>query len=109
MSFSKKDSDDLIERYTKRYIEFGYSPKSLGWDKGKQDVRFEILTSQYNFDDKHVLDIGCGFGDLNKALSRKTNHYKYTGIDIVESLLTEAKKQYQGGHIHFEKKKYFGL
>lgn len=102
MSFTEKDINDVIDRYAKRYKEYGYSPKSLGWDKGKQDIRFNILTSQYNFKDKNVLDIGCGFGDLNKTLKRLTSNYKYTGIDLVEELLIEAKKHYNGENIKFE-------
>jgi SAM-dependent methyltransferase len=101
MPFTKKDIDNVIERYTKRYNEFGYSPKSLGWDKGKQDIRFDILSSLYNFENKHILDIGCGFGDFIKTISKKTKDYKYTGIDIVESLIFEANKQFKGENINF--------
>ena len=55
MGFSSTDKRNVIERYVKRYKEFGYSPKSLGWDKGKQDIRFDILTSFYNFNNKEGL------------------------------------------------------
>lgn len=64
----EKDIADTVARYSKRFGEFGYSPKSLGWNKGKQDIRFEILTSLYNFHDKTILDAGCGFGNLNQTL-----------------------------------------
>jgi len=90
MKLSEKDKDEVKKRYSDRYSEFGYSPKSLGWDKGKQDIRFAILTSQYNFEGKHVLDIGCGFGDLNKTLQTKAKNYKYTGIDMVEPLVKKG-------------------
>lgn len=99
---NKSDINYIIERYTKRYNEYGYSPKSLGWDKGKQDIRFDILTSFYNFENKNILDIGCGFGDLNKTLKQKTKKYFYTGVELVEPLYLEAKKHYVGKHIHFE-------
>lgn len=101
MTFSKKDEKNVIDRYSKRYDEFGYSPLSLGWNKGNQDVRFDILTSQYDFEGKHVLDIGCGFGDLNNTLCRKTKKYYYTGIDLVESLILEAKKQQTNSNVTF--------
>lgn len=101
MGFNKKDIDSVIKRYTERYIEFGYSPKSLGWDKGKQDVRFEVLSSQYHTENKHILDIGCGFGDLNKTLIKQTANYKYTGVELVESLYQEALKQNHGDNIEF--------
>lgn len=103
MSFSAEDELSLIRRYTERYGIYGYDPKTLGWDKGKQNVRFEVLTSQYNFENKHILDIGCGFGDINLTLSKKTNNYSYTGIDLVDSLLHEAGKRYKGAYIQFQR------
>lgn len=101
MILNKTDAKSIVERYTERYNKFGYSPKALGWKKGRQDVRFDALTSQYDFNHKHVLDIGCGFGDLNKVLSIKASKYKYTGVDLVEALLSEAKRQFKGKHIRF--------
>ncbi|MEO5570203.1 MAG: class I SAM-dependent methyltransferase [Bacteroidia bacterium] len=95
MKLSNKDKKEVQIRYTNRFNEYGYSPKSLGWDKGKQDIRFEILTSQYNFQNKSVLDIGCGFGDLNKTLSKKFKSYDYTGIDIVDVLINKGKELYK--------------
>lgn len=96
------DRQETIERYTARYQKFGYSPKALGWDKGKQEVRFKVLTSQYDFTDKAVLDIGCGFGDLNKILQKKyADNYSYLGIDLVPDLIKEAQGHYTGRSIDF--------
>ena len=50
--FTQRDLDKVKERYTQRYNEFGYSPKTLGWIKGKQNIRFNSLTSEYNFENK---------------------------------------------------------
>jgi len=100
---SDDDRKATIERYTSRYKKYGYSPKSLGWDKGKQDVRFEILTSQYDFNNKKILDIGCGFGDLNTILYEKYGqNYSYIGIDLVPDLIREARIRYPGNNITFE-------
>jgi SAM-dependent methyltransferase len=102
MKLSKKDIKEVVDRYSKRFLQFGYSPKTLGWDKGKQDIRFDILTSQYNFQNKSILDIGCGFGDLNKSLQNKFKFdYKYYGIDIVPDLIDQAKKKFTGKNICF--------
>lgn len=96
------DRLETIERYSTRYKEFGYSPKSLGWDKGKQDVRFNVLTSQYDFTGKAVLDVGCGFGDLNKTIfSKYGNRYSYLGIDLVPDLIGEARERYTRKGIDF--------
>jgi len=91
-----------IKRYSDRFKKFGYSPKSLGWDKGKQEVRFQVLTSQYDFTSKTVLDIGCGFGDLSKFLSiNYKDNYQYFGIDLVPDLINQAKSLYKNNKINF--------
>lgn len=98
---NERDRNEIIELYKKRYNFFGYSPKSLLWDKGKQEVRFDILTSLYNFDGKSVLDIGCGFGDLNKILHQKCKRYEYVGIDLVADFINKAKELYLAPGINF--------
>ena len=93
--FSKKQQNKVIDRYTSKFNEFGYSQKTLGWDKGKQDIRFDILTSLWDFENKSVLDIGCGFGDLYQFLNNKFNNIKYYhGIDLVPALVYEGEKRY---------------
>lgn len=91
----RKEKETVINRYTNRYNEFGYSPKTLGWDKGKQDLRYKILLDEFDLENKSILDIGCGFGDANKIIKSYTDNYTYLGIDIVESLINEAKKIYK--------------
>lgn len=95
------DKNAAIKRYNDRLKEFGYSPKTLGWYKGKQDLRFDILTSQLILNNKSILDIGCGFGDLNKTLKQKADNYEYLGIDINENLIKIGKEKYKGKNIKF--------
>lgn len=90
----KKDRDKLLYDYNTRYQLYGYSPKTLGWDKGKQDIRFSVLTSQFQINGKKILDIGCGFGDFSQYLSSLGYAYEYCGIDIVENLIHEAEKRH---------------
>lgn len=92
----------MSTHYEKRYREYGYDPRTLDWDKGKQIMRFSILTSQYDFRGKDVLDIGCGFGDLNRVLQAKTGgDYRYYGIDVSQALLSEAQSRYGNDRIRF--------
>ncbi|QWD13011.1 class I SAM-dependent methyltransferase [Polynucleobacter paneuropaeus] len=96
------DRDLTIEKYREGYQKYGYSPKSLGWDKGRQKIRFEILLSFFECAGKSILDIGCGFGDINQTLSQKTsNAYSYFGIDLVDELINEGRSRYQSDHIRF--------
>ncbi len=39
------------------------------------------------------MDVGCGFGDLYRFLSKRKINVKYTGIDINPKLLSVARKQ----------------
>lgn len=99
---SQRDIKGIRDRYENRYLEYGYNPRTLDWDKGKQKMRFSILTSQYDFRGKEVLDIGCGFGDLNRVLVEKTGgEYRYLGIDVVQALLSEAQARYGNDRVHF--------
>src|SRR5467141_3028996 len=102
MPLPQTEQDAIIERYGRRFREYGYDPKTLGWDKGKQQIRFTILTSQYDFRGKEVLDIGCGFGDLNQVLEQRTeSEYEYQGVDLVPVLVEKAKELYPGENIRF--------
>ena len=100
---SQKDILGISSRYEDRYRKHGYDPRTLDWDKGKQILRFSILTSQYDFRDKEVLDIGCGFGDLNRVLSRVAGgEYRYLGVDVTQALLSEARSRFGNDNIRFE-------
>lgn len=99
---SPTDIQGISDRYENRYREYGYDPRTLDWDKGKQNMRFSILTSQYDFRGREVIDIGCGFGDLNRVLSAITGgDYRYWGIDVVQSLLSEAQSRYGNERVRF--------
>jgi SAM-dependent methyltransferase len=101
----KMDDKDLaltVDKYRKGYLEHGYSPKTLGWDNGRQDIRFDVLLSFFEFRGKSILDIGCGFGDLNRVLYREIgDNYQYLGIDLVDELLNEGKFHYPHSNINF--------
>ncbi len=103
MKLSDQDIKEVVERYTGRLNEFGYSPKTLGWTKGKQDLRFEILTSQFYLKGKNIIDVGCGFGDLNKTLMKKCGgDYSYYGIDLVPKIIEKGREIFTNSNVIFE-------
>ena len=65
--FNEKDKGALATRFRDNFNQYGYSQAALDWNKGKQDIRFDILTSFFDVKNKSVVDIGCGFGDLLRA------------------------------------------
>ena len=78
----------------------GYSPKALGWDKGKQFLRFRELTNLWNLENSSILDIGCGFGDFVKYLKFEgIKSFNYTGIDLVKEFIDKAKNEHQDQNI----------
>ncbi len=86
------DKDNLIRRNQRNYEKYGYSPLSLDWNKGKQDIRFEILTSMLHVQSgASVVDVGCGFGDL-LPYWRQLSAGKYIGVDIVQEFIEEARQ-----------------
>ena len=102
MPLPQTEQDAIIERYSRRFEQYGYDPKTLGWDKGKQQIRFTLLTSQYDFRGKKVLDIGCGFGDLNQMLEQLAgSEYEYQGVDLVPVLTEKAKELYPAENVRF--------
>ncbi len=93
-----RDTEKVYDFYNSNFEKYGYSVKSLAWLKGKQNIRFDALTKFWNLNKKFsILDIGCGFGDLNKFFAAKNiTKYTYYGIDLVDGMITTANEIYKG-------------
>ncbi len=63
----------------------------LDWAAAEtQETRFNVLTRCVDLQDKSLLDVGCGLGDLCTFLLRRLIHVDYCGVDLVEEMLTKA-------------------
>lgn len=94
--------EKVKKSYQNLFHEHGYSPKTLGWDKGKQYLRFRELTNLWNLENKSILDVGCGFGDfINYLEFEGIKSFKYEGIDIVDEFIEIGKKNHQHENIKF--------
>ena len=92
------DVNSIVKTYSERLDRFGVSPRTLGWgDKDRTRLRFEILCSAWNLENKTVLDFGCGFGDLFAYLAETQPGARYVGIDINGRLIEEARRLHQRG------------
>ncbi|MEO0900316.1 MAG: class I SAM-dependent methyltransferase [Bacteroidota bacterium] len=91
---NKQEIQETIDRYSNRLAEHGYSPKTLGWNKERGALRFEVFTDSWDLNGMHILDFGCGFGDLYGFLEAKDVSFKYTGIDINEDLIKVGRERY---------------
>lgn len=85
-----------IARYSDRYKKLGRHVHTLGWgNEVQQCYRFSQVFRATTLEKKHVLDIGCGFGDFYSSCNEAGyNLTHYTGWDINPDLIQEAKKQH---------------
>jgi SAM-dependent methyltransferase len=89
------EQKEVISKYNERLkIHGDSSPKSLGWDKGNQELRFEVFLKYWEIKENYsILDFGCGFGDFGHYLRNQNINCKYTGVDINKSLINVAKNK----------------
>ena len=91
------DLRETQERYRTRYREFGYDPRTLGWTKGRQRVRFQAALEGLRREDYgSVLDVGCGFGDFHSFLQDHGWKGVYYGVDVVPDLIQEGQRRHAG-------------
>ena len=89
-----KEKIKALDRYNERLNKYGYSPKTLGWLKERQDVRFSVFSQIGALNNQSILDVGCGFGDLYGYFKNEGVEFDYLGCDINENLIEIAKNIY---------------
>lgn len=85
---------ETISRYDARLFEYGYDPRTLGWLKKRQAVRFNALSQIGDLNGCSILDIGCGFGDLYGFLTNEGFEVDYLGVDINPNLVNIGREIY---------------
>lgn len=59
-----------------------------------QQRRFEVLAAMADLRDRHILDCGCGLGDLAEFLTRRAIAYaSYTGLEALPELVAAARRR----------------
>lgn len=93
---NEKELQKMFDEYKELYNNYGYSEKSLGWNKPKHLDRFSGVTKPWSHIKKEknitILDYGCGLGHLYEFLKLEGFQWQYTGIDINKELIIEAKR-----------------
>ena len=84
----------IQENYRNLLVKHGSGPEVGQWSREGQLFRFEKLIQICNLNDLHVLDLGCGIGDLYPFLQKRFRGVDYTGVDISPELIAEARKQH---------------
>ena len=94
------NKDKIIKKYNTLFEQYGDNPKSLGWNKGMQEIRFKNLTQNLDIDDgSSILDFGCGFGDLYGYFQQGDKKIEYTGTDINEMLIKQGQTKYPDANL----------
>src|SRR4051812_34269584 len=85
------------EGYQDAFKLYGASPKSLQWYTYRSAaLRFRELITDVPIENKSILDVGCGMGDLLPFLYAKSPDFRYLGVDVSEDFINIAKKRYEG-------------
>ena len=102
---SKRKYEGKLESYRRTYKKYGVNARSLQYPSSKaQAKRFRELVTDIDFENRSVLDIGCGFGDIipfilsmrktNLFIEAKTRNVDYTGVDIVPEFIEVCRQKY---------------
>ncbi len=87
--------DVLKNHYEPRIEKYEENSKVLDWESSEaQFMRFRALTDNVKTENKSILDIGCGCGDLYGFLESLKTGASYTGVDILEKMIARAGKEY---------------
>lgn len=86
-----------------RYKKLGRSVGTAGWSSVEtQSLRFQQLLNGFDLENKTILDIGCGLGDLYNYINQVvTKNFNYIGIDISNSVIEDARSKYNGSNALF--------
>jgi len=90
---NKKQLKEINDFFNNRYKVHGNSVASLDWSKETQMLRFEIFSGFQDLNNKTILDVGSGFGDLGHYLKKKYPKVKYTGYDINENFISHCENK----------------
>ena len=88
-------AQDNPDGYRKTLEKYSLSPKALQWNSWESQARrIREIIKDINFEDKSVLDVGCGFADLIPFIASKVQTFSYTGVDIVPEFIEFTKAKY---------------
>lgn len=84
--------------FSNRFNEHGSIAQGSDWNSsGAQEGRFDQLLKVVDFAQPFsIMDFGCGYAALYDYLSKRTKNFQYYGIDVVEDVLTAAKRNHFG-------------
>jgi SAM-dependent methyltransferase len=93
VGLSKADRDAIIQRYAKRFEEFGVDLKTL--DVGQHyDAQHVVHASIGDLNGKTLLDIGCGLGHYYEYLRARSIAVDYIGYDFMAPFIEADRERF---------------
>lgn len=93
--YSKKEIKAKIREYKSGFRNYKGQIKTLKYANYNAAARrYKQIVKDINFENKKVLDVGCGFGGIIPFIRAKTERFEYIGVDMVDDFIKEAKKRY---------------
>ncbi len=85
----------ISQHYEPRISSRRASHEILDWaSPASQQARFNVLADNVDLRGKSLLDVGCGLGDLWAYLRDRKIDVRYTGVDILEKMVVEARRRH---------------
>lgn len=89
------DDEKNIKLYESLVTKYGINYRSLDWGSRESQIeRFKILADIGLGDGDHLLDVGCGLGDLHDWLQNNRPGVIYSGIDITAAMTAKASERF---------------
>ena len=80
--------NDLVDKY-------GHDPRAADYGRPEsQRTKYRVLADVAAMNGRSVLDVGCGFGDFGAYLNERYKSVAYTGVDLSERMIQEARRAY---------------
>lgn len=97
----KRDAFDRIPAYYQKLVEkYGHDPRACDYGQSEsQRTKFDVIATAIRRGDERLLDIGCGFADFLDYLRARHPRIGYTGIDISDAMVSEARRFHPGTEI----------
>ena len=93
---NNKDVFAKIENYYDTLVnKHGDSHLSCDYSKPESQLKkFKVLSEATEFNQKNILDVGCGTGSFYSYLQKHNNVRSYTGIDLSAKMIDICKAKF---------------
>lgn len=93
MNYSS-EKEKIIKIYNEKLKKNSANDLLSTGNQLRRNIRFKVLSEIGNFENKKVLDLGCGTGDFYQYLLDNSIECDYTGYDINEKIVNIAKERF---------------